>query len=472
MGSSKGLIWRKLKQQIVYDKIEWKLPPPQPRQAKFISSNADITLYGGSAGSGKTLALLLDFAQPKLLLNPGYEAVIFRKTYPEIKNPGGLLSQSQELYTPLGGKLVLNPLEWRFPSGAKIAFRHLQHAKDVYSYQGAQFTRLAFDEATHFTEEEVFYLLSRCRSTCGIKPLVRMTCNPDADSWLAKFIAWYLTEDGYPDQRKSFMFRYFVRHEGKIIWANSQQELLEEYPHLQPKSFTFVPAKITDNPILLEKDPDYVSNLMALHPVERARLLDGNWKIQRSQSLLFDIAAVNECANGCYSPPAKGRVYLAGIDPNFGGNDYFVCQIWDVTTPPFRLVHQYRSAQTTNSMAISQVIQVLQRYRPELVAVEANSGGAIVREQLIQALPYLRIESVVHTVGSKRVNTDRLAMLIESRQLRFPAEWEGIEECKRFGYQDRQALSGHDDCIMAAAVAFAWLTEVIPAKFGDGVVFW
>lgn len=265
------------------------LPVPLPgSQTRFYNCDADIVLFGGSAGGGKTVSILLDLAKPEYLENSQYNGVIFRRTYAEIKNPGGILDESQNLYNAVKGDLTLNPLEWKFPSGAKIAFRHLQHEKTKYEYQGSQITRLAFDEVTHFSEEQFFYLLSRNRSTSGIKPQVRATCNPDADSWVAKMVEWYIDAQGFPLRDRMGLIRWFVRINKEMIWANSQEELTTLYPDSIPKSFTFIPASIKDNPILLEKDPGYMSNLMALHPVERARLLEGNWKIRYEAGTIFD----------------------------------------------------------------------------------------------------------------------------------------------------------------------------------------
>src|SRR4029077_9839556 len=78
-------------------------------------------------------------------------------------------------------------------------FSHLQLATSVYDWQGAQITLICFDELAHFTAHQFFYLLSRNRSTCGIKPYIRATCNPDADSWVAEFLAWWIDpETGFP----------------------------------------------------------------------------------------------------------------------------------------------------------------------------------------------------------------------------------------------------------------------------------
>lgn len=269
------------------DEMEVKtLPSPQAGpQTKFLECEADIALYGGAAGGGKSFGILLDFARH--IDNPRYGGVIFRRSCPQITNEGGLWDTATELYPEVGAIPKQSDLEWQFPSGATIRFAHLQHEKNKLEWQGAQVPRIGFDELTHFTETQFFYLLSRARTTIGVKPQIRATCNPDADSWVAKFIEWWIDQDessptyGLPIPERSGVVRWFIRKSGEIHWADSPEELRSRFgDKCKPKSFTFIASKITDNAILLEKDPDYLANLEAQHAVERARLLDGNWKVR------------------------------------------------------------------------------------------------------------------------------------------------------------------------------------------------
>lgn len=268
---------------------EVKLPTPLPGpQTQFYNSDADIVLFGGAAGSGKSLVSLLDAAKSDLLSTPGYSAVFFRTTYSQIRNEGGLWDEASKWYPIAGATPIESRLEWRFPQGSTIRFAHLQHEKNVYDWQGAQIPRLYFDELTHFTKKKFFYLLSRCRTTIGIKPQVRATCNPDADSWVAELVEWWIDEEGYPIPERSGKVRWFVNVNDKLHWADTAEELRSLYPDIQPKSFTFIPAKIQDNPILLEKDPGYLANLHAQHPVDMARLLLGNWRIKFESGKVFN----------------------------------------------------------------------------------------------------------------------------------------------------------------------------------------
>ncbi len=204
---------------------------------------------------------------------------------------GGLFDNAITMYQPLGARIKQSPLpQIVFPSGAKLSFRHLGYDKDVHTWQGSQICLICFDELCHFTERQFFYMLSRNRSTCGVRPYIRATCNPDADSWVASFISWWIDQKtGYPLLDRSGVIRYFIRLDGNIIWGDDREKLAAQYstkPELC-KSVTFVASSIFDNRVLLDADPGYLASLNALSTVEKERLLKGNWKIRPAAGLYF-----------------------------------------------------------------------------------------------------------------------------------------------------------------------------------------
>jgi hypothetical protein len=157
---------------------------------------------------------------------------------------------------------------------------------------------ICFDELTHFTAHQFFYLLSRNRSTCGVRPYIRATCNPDADSWVAEFLAWWIDpETGFPIAERAGVLRYYVRVSGKIIWADRAEDLVQHLPPSKtlppgvdpprPISVTFIPASVFDNPALLRINPEYLAWLLSLPLLESERLLGGNWKIRPAAGLYF-----------------------------------------------------------------------------------------------------------------------------------------------------------------------------------------
>jgi len=174
----------------------------------------------------------------------------------------------------------------------KVTFAHILDDNDLHKWQGSQICGLGFDELTHFSEHQFFYMLSRNRSRCGVKPYVKATCNPDADSWVAKFISWWIDQDtGYPIPERSGQLRYMVRLDNQIYWADSPEELVEMNPDVitldDPKSVTFIMSSVYDNQELLRVNPSYLSNLKALPLIEMERLLKGNWKIRAAAGLFF-----------------------------------------------------------------------------------------------------------------------------------------------------------------------------------------
>lgn len=266
---------------------------PQPgAQERFLSSQADIAIYGGAAGGGKSFALLLEplrFAPT----NPRFSSVFFRRNTTQIKNPGGLWDESMAMYGQVpGASPNLTALEWRFKDAGKVKFAHLEHENTVLDWQGSQIPLINFDELTHFTKSQFWYMVSRNRSMCGVRPYVRATCNPDADSWVAELISWWIDpQAGLPIPDRSGVLRWFIRDGDALIWASTPADLPERKTPdgqiIPPKSLTFIPAKLTDNAALMAADPGYYATLMALPMVERERLLGGNWKIRPAAGLYF-----------------------------------------------------------------------------------------------------------------------------------------------------------------------------------------
>ena len=255
-------------------------PQPGPQTA-FLSSPADIAIYGGSAGGGKSYALLLHAMS---IANVGSNAVLMRKTFPEIIQEGGLWDYAMELYLPLGAiSKQSTELTFNFPSQGSVSFGHMQHEKDKYKWQGAQIACIGFDELSHFSKSQFFYMLSRNRDPKGkVTPHIRGTCNPDPDSWLAQFLSWWIGEDGYPIKERAGATRHFITVQDEIQWGDTKGELIERFgKDSEPKSVAFYPASIQDNQILISKDPGYIASLKALDEVDRARLLGGNWKAKR-----------------------------------------------------------------------------------------------------------------------------------------------------------------------------------------------
>jgi len=216
-----------------------KYIPHQPtvKQTAFLVLPQKEAFYGGAAGGGKSDALLMGALQ--YVDQPGYAAIIFRKTYSDLALPGALLERSQQWLANTDASWNGQEKVWTFPTGATLSFGYLDHEDQKLRYQSAQFNYIAFDELTQFTETQYRYLFSRLRRqmSSNIPSRMRSAANP-----------------GGPG------------HE----WV--RQRFIEEG---RPMGRVFIPAGLADNPFL--DQVDYKDSLAELDPVTRAQLLDGDW---------------------------------------------------------------------------------------------------------------------------------------------------------------------------------------------------
>lgn len=287
------------------------LRPNEGAQEQFLSSPAYFGIYGGGRGGGKTWALLFEVI--RYCHVPNFTAVIFRKTYPQIEASGGLWDKSVELFPHAGAIANRSDFKWTFPSGATCRFRHLDKDDHLLNWQGAEVCYIGLDELTHFSWKAINTLFAANRSTCGIEPFMRATCNPDANSWVAQFVEPWIADDGYPDLSKSGMLKTFDIDGDEIIWRSPQEgeDLL---------TATFVPALVWDNPKLLERDPRYVQRLKSMNLVERERFLSGNWRIKPESGTVF-----------------KKLWFEVGNPPEVEAGDR-LCRYWDLAATTSRNV--------------------------------------------------------------------------------------------------------------------------------------
>lgn len=265
--------------------LKAKIIAPQPgKQSDFCSSLADIVIYGGAAYGGKTVGLLIEAARN--IGDERYTGVVFRRKYTEIVAGGGLWDTSTEMYQPLNGRGIRGTTEWTWPNGARIKFTHLNQELNIYDHQGSAYVFLGFDELTHFTKNQFFYLLTRNRppAGCVLRPYCRATTNPEP-GWVADLIQWWWNpETGYAIPERSGKIRYFTVIENDVIWV---PPTWRGAGGEKPKSLTFIASTMADNPIGLAADPMYASNLEAQDKVTRERLKHGNWLITYSGGM-FD----------------------------------------------------------------------------------------------------------------------------------------------------------------------------------------
>jgi hypothetical protein len=381
-----------------------EIRPQAGPQETFLSSRADIAIYGGAAGGGKTFALLIECLRH--VGNSGFGAVVFRRTSKDIRNEGALWDNSKDLYSLLGAKPREQYLDWKFPSGATVTFNGLQYDSDVYDWQGAQICLLAFDELTHFTERQFFYLLSRNRSTCGVRPYVRATLNPDPDSWVYDLLGPWVNPEHPKYGAQSGELRFFIRQDGEIVWVPEGTEYA--------KSITFVAASIFDNAVLLEKDPGYLSNLKALPPDEQARLLLGLWTALEAKGALWKRAWIDRDRVRPDRVPRLKRVVI-GLDPNASDNDEGdeagIVAVGEGEDGHYYTLEDASGYYTPDGWART-AIGLFHKWKAARIIAEKNQGGAMVGTTIhqIEKVPV----TLVHAKQSKEVRAQPVAQAAES----------------------------------------------------------
>lgn len=280
--------------------------PIAPRYMRCITVDSPSHLYLAGrvmVPTHNTWDLLLEPIYHKDV--PQFRAVMFRRTMPNITNAGSMWDQSMKIYPYAGAKPNASSFHWTFPSGARVEFASLQHESSVLDWKSSEIALIGFDQIEEFTEHMFWYMLSRNRSTCGVAPYVRCTVNPVPEDdkiggWVHKLIQWWLDEDtGLPIPERDAVLRWFIRVGDALQWFDSRHEAVEQaiasgFPEtsakLMPKSLTFIAAKLTDNQKLMDADPGYYANLMAMPLVERERLLGGNWNIRPQSGNVFNRA--------------------------------------------------------------------------------------------------------------------------------------------------------------------------------------
>lgn len=219
----------------------WIPVSPFPRQQAFLSETATECLYGGAAGGGKSVGILA--AALQLANEPGYSALLLRRTFRDLNQPKALIPLSHEWLRGTRARWDSRAFRWYLPNDVTIGFGYLDNANDIYQYQGAAYQFIGFDELTQFLEGQYTYLFSRLRKAAGMNVLLRMraTSNPGG-----------------------------VGHE----WV--RQRFIEE-------GRPFVPARLENNPGLDRES--YEAQLRRLDPVTQAQLRNGDWAIQPEGNL-------------------------------------------------------------------------------------------------------------------------------------------------------------------------------------------
>ena len=276
-----------------------------------------------------------------------FRSIILRNEKPDLDD---IVETSGEIFSQYGVyNKSQNDMTWNFYAGGKLRFSYYEGDFEKFKkrFQGKQSAFIGIDEITHCPYNKFKYLMTINRNAHHLRSRFWGTCNPDPDSWVAKFIEWWIDEDGYPIPERNGVLRYCYMPSddvNEIYWGDTREEVWEQCKdeilrHWKPKfskygtpaelsikSVAFVEAKLEDNKKLMASDPGYIANLMNQNEEQQSRDLDGNWKFRSAGD---DMIKMDDMLAfyGNAQQLGDSRLY-ATADVALQGGDNFVMWLW------------------------------------------------------------------------------------------------------------------------------------------------
>lgn len=324
--------------------------PQKGAQERLLATDVDILIGGGSRGGGKTWTLLMEALYD--ILNPNFTGLLLRK---ETKDLDSMINDSNRLYSDFGTyNRSLNDMTWNFSNGGWLKFSYYAGSYAAFKdrFQGRQYAYVGIDEITQCEYKKFKYLITVNRNASNIRSRFWGTCNPDPDSWVRKFIDWWIDDDGYAIPERCGVPRYCYMDgdsPDSIYWGSTREEVYEQCSSIIDgiwnekmeeaysllgltkldvliKSVTFIRADVTENIKLISSDPSYIGNLAQQDEEQRMRDLNANWNWKAAGD---DLVKYEDMEAFFHNPIQLGDgIRRASADIAFTGGDNFVMWLW------------------------------------------------------------------------------------------------------------------------------------------------
>lgn len=285
----------------------------------------------------------------KDIKNPDFHATILRNEKDDLQS---LVTDSYKLFSQFGTyNKSQNDMTWNFDNGGWLKFSYYAGAYQDFKtrFQGRQYAYVCIDEGTQCPYKKFKYLLTNNRNAAHIRNRFWITCNPDPESWVRKFIDWWVDENGYIIPERDGVIRYcFMDGDtpDSIYWGNTREEVYEQckgiidslwkdsyeelgYTKLEMfiKSATFIRADVSENIKLISTDASYIANLAQQDEEQRMRDLEANWNWKAAGDDMIKMEDLDEIYdNSEQTGDGKRR---ASADIAFTGGDNFVMWLWE-----------------------------------------------------------------------------------------------------------------------------------------------
>lgn len=295
-------------------------PNPGPQTEAYLSE-ADVLLYGGQAGGGKT-HLELGWA-----INEAKSGIIFRR---ELTQTDGLEKEGKAI---IGERARWNGQdhEWTWPGGKTLKLGGIAQLDDWGKHAGRERDLYCFDEAGEFLEMQVAQIIAWLRAPEGHRTRVILGSNPPRTSdglWLVKWFAPWIDEK-FPNPAIPGEIRWAVRitMDTEIVfhWVDGPGEYMFDGEEYTAQSYTFIPASLEDNPY--RNTPEYKAQLQSLPEPLRSQLLYGKFatSLQDLENQCIPTDWVRKAQERWQPHPPKDTPMCSmGVDCSGGGEDPMV----------------------------------------------------------------------------------------------------------------------------------------------------
>ena len=228
---------------------------PTPLQKRYLSCPADDIHFGGNKGSGKTVTLAIE-AFIDAMKYPGLRIALFRRSLVELEST--IIKECMYFYPKHLYKYISQKRKMVFVNGSTIYFNYLESEKDLLQHQGVEYDFIGFDEAGNHNESHLNVLYACLRTKrSDYRTKWRVNSNPIGIG-------------------KGYLVRRFVK--GKTPFAIYYTPETMSLPVEKRRTMCFIPAKMGDNPHLLEKNPAYYEQLKLLPPEMQKALIYGDYE--------------------------------------------------------------------------------------------------------------------------------------------------------------------------------------------------
>jgi len=196
--------------------------------------------------------------EPRYLQHPKYRGLVIRRNADDLRD---WIDRARHLYLPTRAIFSGNPVEIKFPSGAKIRTGHLKDENAYGKYQGHEYQKMLIEELSQIPREKDFEKLKASnRSTITeLKPQIFATTNPDGDG-----ADWVKKRFSIPDKPTELV--------------RTEKEFFDKITEKKVKvTRVFLPSKLEDNTYLFQNN-NYLANLVSItDDTLRRQWREGDW---------------------------------------------------------------------------------------------------------------------------------------------------------------------------------------------------